>query len=154
MIQRIQSLYLLVVVALMTTTLFAPLAKFMTTQAEFALKAFTLEDVASGVTQSIPPYMGILLLLTAIVPFVTLFMYKRRMLQIRLCAVNIVLLIGAIVFLAIYYYLNSMFDGAEFTARSFSMAAIFPLLSLILTYMAARAIFKDEMLVRSLDRIR
>lgn len=154
MIQRIQSLYLLIVAALMTTTLFAPLAKFMTDKAEFALNAFTLEDVATGVTQSIPPYLGILLVLTVIVPFVTMLLFKRRMLQIRLCAVNIVLLIGVVIFIAIYYYLNSILDGAEFTARSFSMAAIFPLLSLILTYLAARAIFKDEMLVRSLDRIR
>jgi hypothetical protein len=98
--------------------------------------------------------MGILLVLTAILPLVTMFLYKRRMLQIRLCAVNIVLLIGVVVFVAIYYYLNSILDGAEFTARSFSITAIFPLLSLILTYLAARAIFRDEMLVRSLDRIR
>lgn len=154
MIQRIQSLYLLVVVALMTTALFTPLATFLTDKAEFALNAFSLEDVATGVTQYIPPYLGVLLLLTAVVPFVTLFLYKRRMLQIRLCAVNIVLLLGVIVFLAIYYYMNSILDGAEYTNRSFSIAAIFPLLSLILTYLAARAIFKDEMLVRSLDRIR
>jgi hypothetical protein len=34
------------------------------------------------------------------------------------------------------------------------MGAIMPILSLILVVLAARAIFKDEVLVRSLDRIR
>jgi hypothetical protein len=96
-----------------------------------------------------------MLLLTAIVPLVTLFLFKKRLLQIRLCAVNIVLLLGTLIFIAIYYYLGSRFF-AEFSyeVRGFKIAAIFPLLSLVLTYLAARAIFKDEMLVRSLDRIR
>ncbi len=152
MIQRIQSLYLLIVAGLMTTSLFLPLAHYVSGLSEYELFAFSLK----GADYAQPtPYLGFMLLLTAIVPLVTIFLYKKRLLQIRLCAVNIVLLLGTLIFIAIYYYLGSRFF-AEFSyeVRGFDIAAIFPLLSLVLTYLAARAIFKDEMLVRSLDRIR
>lgn len=152
MIQRIQSLYLLIVAGLMIATLFAPIAYFFTGTAEYELYSFMLKSRVESIST---PYMGLLLLATAILPLVTLFLYKNRMLQIRLCAVNIVLLVGAIIFMAIYYYLSArMFSGLEFQTRGFRIAVIFPLISIILNYLAMRAIFKDEMLVRSLDRIR
>lgn len=152
MIQRIQTLYLFAVAALMATALFTPLANFMAGAEEYKLYAYALK----GIEQSYSAiYMGIIVALAAIVPLVNIFLYKKRLLQIRLCAVEIVLLLGSIVFMAIYYYLsNRMFTELEFHAQSLRIAAIFPLVSLILTYMASRAIFKDEMLVRSLDRIR
>lgn len=152
MIQRIQTLYLFAVAALMVTALLTPLANFMAGAEEYKLYAYALK----GAEQSYSAiYMGIIVALAAIVPLVNIFLYKKRLLQIRLCAVEIVLLLGSLVFMAIYYYLsNRMFTELEFHAQSLRIAAIFPLVSLILTYMASRAIFKDEMLVRSLDRIR
>lgn len=152
MIQRIQSLYLVIIAGLMISALFLPLAYFWSGKIEYQLYAFSLKSAVETVGT---PYLGLLLLLTAVLPVVTLFLYKKRLLQIRLCAVNMVLLIGAIIFIAIYYYLSArMFSNVEFTHRGFRLAVIFPLLSLILNYLAIRAIFKDEMLVRSLDRIR
>jgi hypothetical protein len=57
--------------------------------------------------------------------------------------------------MAIYYYLgNSMFSQFEYHAQGIHIAIIFPLVAIILDYLALRAIFRDEMLVRSLDRIR
>lgn len=152
MIQRIQSLYLLAVAALMATAVFTPLATFLAGVEEYELFAFALK----GPEQSFPTvYMGVIIALSALLPLITIFMYKKRLLQIRLCAVEIVLLLGVIAFMIIYYCLsNRMFSDLEFYAQSIRIAMIFPLVSLILVYMAARAIFKDEMLVRSLDRIR
>ncbi|MBR4999907.1 MAG: DUF4293 family protein, partial [Rikenellaceae bacterium] len=70
-------------------------------------------------------------------------------------AVEIVLLLGSLIFMGIYYFLsNRMFSELDFHIQSLRIAVVFPVVSLILTYMASRAIFKDEMLVRSLDRIR
>lgn len=152
MIQRIQSLYLLAVAAMMATAIFTPLATFMAGAEEFKLFAFALKG-AEQTNSTI--YMGIIIALAAIVPLVTIFLYKNRLLQIRLCAVEIVLLLGSIGFMGIYYYLsNRMFSDYEFHAQSLRITMIFPIVSLILTYMASRAIFKDEMLVRSLNRIR
>ena len=152
MIQRIQSLYLLAVAALMIAATFTPLAYFVGGVEEYKLFAFSLKS--AEVTHS-TIYMGIIVALSAIVPTVTIFLFKNRMLQIRLCAVELVLLLGSQVFMAIYYYLgNRMFSQFEYHAQGIHIAIIFPLVAIILDYLALRAIFRDEMLVRSLDRIR
>lgn len=152
MIQRIQTLYLLAVAALMTTAVLTPLAYFAAGAQEYLLYAFSLKG---GETSYSTIYMGVVVALAAIIPFVTIFLYKNRTLQIRLCAVELVLLLGSAVFMGIYYYLGSrMFSQLEFSMQGFRIAIIFPVVSLILDYLALRAIFHDEMLVRSLDRIR
>ena len=100
-------------------------------------------------------YMGVVVALATIVPLVTIFLFKNRMLQIRLCAVELVLLFGAQIFMALYYYLsNRIFEQLQFHTQGIRIAILFPLVAMILDYLALRAIFKDEMLVRSLDRIR
>ena len=152
MIQRIQSLYLLAIAALMATAILTPLAYFVAGAEEYLLYAFALKG---GEASYSTLYMGVIVALAAILPLVTIFMYKNRMLQIRLCAVEMVLLIGSVVFMAIYYYLGSrMFSNLEFSTQGFRIAITFPLVALVLDYLAMRAIFHDEMLVRSLDRIR
>lgn len=152
MIQRIQTLYLLAVTALMAAAVFTPLAYFVGGVEKYKLFAFALKG--AEVSHS-TIYMGIVVALAAIIPFITIFLFKNRMLQIRLCAVELVLLLGSQVFMAIYYYLsNRMFAHLEFHAQGLHIAIIFPLVAIILDYLALRAIFKDEMLVRSLDRIR
>ena len=155
MIQRIQTLYLLGIVALMVAALFTPLAYFVAGTEVYELFAFSLK--AEGTTEAgqSTMYMGVIVALATLLPLVTIFCFKNRMLQIRLCAVELVLLAGAEIFMAIYYYLsNRMFSMMEFHTQGFRIAIIFPIIALILDYLALRAIFKDEMLVRSLDRIR
>ena len=152
MIQRIQTLYLFAAAALMVTALLTPLAYFAAGTDEYTLRAFSLSG--SGMTQS-TIYMGIVMALAAAVPLVNIFLFKRRMLQIRLCAVELVLLLGSVAFIGIYYYLSArMISQAEFNGQGFRIAAVFPLVALLLDYLAMRAIFKDELLVKSLDRIR
>lgn len=154
MIQRIQTLYLLAVAVLMSLTLFLPIASFVVDGTTFELNAFSLScDGASESTL----WMGIMLAMATALPLVTIFLYKRRTLQVRLCAVELVLLLGSLVMIGIYYWLtSSLFDDSTLVVehRQFGWAAPMPIVSLVLTYLASRAIFKDEVLVRSLDRIR
>ncbi len=152
MIQRIQTLYLLAIVALMAAALFTPLAYFVAGVEEYKLFAYSLKGEQSEFSTI---YMGLILTLATIVPLVNIFLYKNRQLQIRLCAIELVLLIGSLAFIAIYYYLsNRMFAELAFHTQGFRIAIVFPLVAIILDYLAMRAIFHDEMLVRSLDRIR
>ena len=60
MIQRIQTLHLLIVTALMAVTLFAPLAWFAGDAGEFRLYAFSLQTSAGEAVQS-TVYMGVVL---------------------------------------------------------------------------------------------
>ena len=152
MIQRIQTLYLFVVALLMSLTLFMPIASFTVAGQTYELTAFALR---CGEASETTVWMGIMLSLAAALPLVNIFLFKRRVLQIRLCAVEIILLLGSLVMIGLYYWLTSrIFEGLVIEHRQFGWAAPMPLVSLILAYLASRAIFKDEMLVRSLDRIR
>ena len=151
MIQRIQTLYLLIVTALVAVMLFAPLAWFA---GEYGLYAFSLRS-ADGTLAQPTLYLGILLALAAALPLVTIFLYRRRLLQIRLCVAEMVLLAGAVVMEGVYYFLSGrLFAGMAFHTQGFRPAIALPLVALLFAFLAARAIFHDELLVRSADRIR
>ena len=154
MIQRIQTIYLLLAAALTACTTFFSLGTFSTGTEEFTLRAFGLKD-AEGATVQSTIYMGILLTLALAVAVVTIFLFKRRLLQIRMCVVEMILLVGAQAMTVIYYYLSCrVFSSVEFQAHSLKLPLVFPAIALIFTFLAARAIFRDEILVRSVDRIR
>ena len=85
MIQRIQSLYLLIAAALMSLTLLMPIATFVVDGQTFELSAFALS--CGEVSQS-TLWMGVMLILATVLPLVTIFLFKRRTLQVRLCAVE------------------------------------------------------------------
>jgi len=127
--------------------------------AESAAAAATAVPAAGETLFSdpMPPYLGILLVLAAVLPLVTIFLFRRRLLQIRLCAVEMMLLIGAFVMEAVYYFrLKALFADLATTAAhaSLKLPMIFPLLALFFVFLASRAVFRDEMLVRAADRIR
>ncbi len=148
MIQRIQSLYLLLIAALIGVMFCHPLMWFATEGNQLYLHALelTLNGVKVGDT---PLYFPILLALAALLPLVTILLFKRRMLQIRLCAAEAVLLVGVLAMEAMLYWGPQALDTGGLQPASFA-----PVAGLLLVWLAARAIFKDELLVRSLDRIR
>ena len=149
MIQRIQTLYLLIIAALMAVTLFSGLAWFAGDAGEFGLYAFGLKTAEGELVQS-TVYMGVLLALACALPLVTVFLFRRRLLQIRLCVVEMVLLLGSLVMEGVYYFLS----WRVFHTQGFKPAIVLPLVCLLFAYLAARAIFRDELLVRAADRIR
>ena len=100
-------------------------------------------------------YMGILLALALVLPLTTIFLFKRRMLQFRLGVVEMILLLGAQIVMGIYYFLSyRLFSSFEFHAQSVKLPLVLPLIAMIFTYLAVRAIFRDELMIRSMDRIR
>lgn len=149
MIQRIQTLYLLIATALMAVAIFTPVGRFFDGTQEFTLTAFALKD-AAGATVQPALYMGILLALAGLLPFIVIFLFKNRQLQIRLCAAEVVLLVGSLVVMGIYYYLSTRL----FDICSLKLGIAMPLLAIVFVGLAIRSIFRDEVLVRSLDRIR
>ena len=152
MIQRIQSFYLLLVALLMLAMLFVPFADFNNETASYIFKA-------KGVyTHSDPPTLVYaawslfaLLLLTVILPVITIFKYKKRILQMRLCLLNGILIVAFYGVFFIYWWLLSRDLSVETT---FKATLAMPAVALILDYMAARCILQDELLVRSESRIR
>lgn len=155
MIQRIQTIYLLLATVLMSLTLFLPLATIINGANEVVVKAFVVDGL-DGVITTLPLYLGLLLSLTTALLLSIIFFFKKRMLQIRLCVSAIVLLVGSAAFIGLYCY--RLYDilsatGAE-QIFTLGFASLMPIVAIIPMVLAIRGIAKDEALVRSLDRIR
>jgi len=150
MIQRIQTLYLLAVAALGITLLFMPVVQLVSPQEAAELQVYELSAMGGA------PLQGLwgLTLTTALIPLLALvdiFLYKKRILQARLNIFTVMLCLGYYGVLAIYIWLAKVSLGVEWHIIPW---ASIPLICLILTLMATRAILKDEALVRAADRIR
>ncbi|MBI9053172.1 MAG: DUF4293 domain-containing protein [Bacteroidales bacterium] len=152
MIQRIQSIYLLIVTLLLGSLFAFPLAELLSSDGQlfiFNFNGLSIENEAGMYLLTIPPV--VLLVINILISFVTLFFYKKRVLQMRLNSFNIILLLG---YVGLNYYYIHNFSKQLDGIVSYHVIAIFPLIAAIFTYLAIRAIGKDEALIRSMDRIR
>ena len=139
MVQRSQTIWLLLAGALALLTFKFPF--YTGSVAEKDGQLHTAKFVAS--------YDLLTLLLTAIVGIASLiliFLYKNRKLQFRL---TIVVLILSILTLVIYFMQIKHFASGEL-----SLAAILAFAVPIFLFCAARGIWRDERLIKSLDRLR
>lgn len=149
MIQRIQSVYLLVVTILLVVCLCFPVGSYIS--ADYSVSTFTNLCITApdGVKDYSPWALFAILLISAALAFVTIFLFKKRMLQIRLTIFNTVLLLG-------YYGILAAFILMSETKDTFSVSwtVCLPVVSIILNWLAIRAIGKDEVLVKAYDRLR
>ena len=166
MIQRIQSLFLFLVIVLGVTLFFLPVIQFTTpdesvTQRMFELGAKGLTEITSDYNPSAGSLPAIelkgvwgLTLTTVLIPvlaLVILLLYKKRLLQVRLSLFLVMLCIGYYGILFMYVWFGRHNVAAEWDIL---FGACIPLLCLVFTMMAIRKILKDEALVRSADRLR
>ncbi|MFY9151627.1 MAG: DUF4293 domain-containing protein [Prolixibacteraceae bacterium] len=147
MIQRIQTLYLLVsaiLIALLFALPFAEIAKDGVVYL-FNFKGILLDGVLKENGIAISILIGIILALHGF----AMLSFKNRVRQLRVIIFSILLLIG--LFGLFFFFTYYSFSGAEI---SFKISMVFPIIAIILDYLAIRAIGKDEALIRSIDRIR
>lgn len=161
MIQRIQTLYLLAVVALGIALCFLPVVQLVTPEETAELHVYNLgaagmEEITGEQCQPVILLQGLwgLLVATLLIPvlaLVDIFLYNKRILQARLNIFTVMLCLGWYGVLAIYIWLAKMSMEVDWHILPW---AAFPLVCMVLTLMATRAILKDEALVRAADRIR
>ena len=149
MIQRIQTLYLLAIVALGIALIWQPVVQLITPEGT-DLQVWELSALG-GV-----PMQGLwgLLVTTILIPVLALidiFLFKKRLLQARLNIFLALLCLGYYGVLAIYIWQAKLALGVEWHLLPWTS---FPLVCFVLTLMATRRILKDEALVRAADRIR
>ena len=149
MIQRIQSVYLLVVTILMVICMCSPIGSIITNANEISELGNLCITFPDGTKDYTPWALCVILLVVAALSFVTIFLFKKRMLQIRLTIFSSVVLIGY--YLALVAYL---FMLAEDTTFSASWTICLPFAALILNWLAIRGIGADEALVKAYDRLR
>lgn len=148
MIQRIQSIYLLLAAILMAVTAFSPI---LVLNDGLTLFSYGITEANENIVK---PTWGIVFMagLAALLSLITIFLYKNRKRQAKMTLATMVIVVfyfvTAIVYLA--SYLEDIFQGVSTVAYGI----ILPVITLVLLLMANRSIRKDEKLVRSLDRIR
>lgn len=150
MIQRIQTLYLLLVVILGTLLCFFSPVQFLAPGSTeyISLMAFDKWPLAT-ITLVIP-----------VLALVNIFLFKRRLLQVRLNIMNVIFCLGYYALLALYiaYTVKGYEQIGDTTLAHaewyLNVWAAFPLVNIVLTMMATRRIIKDEALIRAADRLR
>lgn len=155
MIQRIQTLYLLLVVVLTTVTFFSPVAGLQHAEQaaiyEMSYRGLFEMNVSGNNMLANTWMLTALMALIPLLAFITIILFKKRMLQIRLIIFNIVLMAGFYGLMFIYLW---QFGKSLEASLYLEIPAAFPLVGIILSIMAIRAIGKDEALIKSLNRIR
>ena len=157
MIQRIQSVFLLLLALAMSSVLFLPLWHKIDPQSGQTL---TLSAFSLAFSGGPNPHSGgsawpiaALAAASAAAALVEIFQYRNRVNQLKVGALNM-LLIVAVIGAGFFYstkgeiMLNVKLEGA------YQAGFYLPTLALLLNLLANRFIRSDERLVRSMDRLR
>jgi hypothetical protein len=136
MIQRIQTLWLLL----------ASICAFASVKLPFYFGSLEVP----GPTITITPYDHFILLVfviaTGLVALINIFMYSNRSLQIKISVVG--LLLGLVNLM--HYFLNMR----NFKTGGLSLYSVLSFLVPVFFILAIRNIYKDQKLLKSLDRLR
>ena len=142
MIQRIQSLWLLIVAltAFATSTLTLYVGDLPNNgQIPFKLASNLL--------------LVIIVILLGILALICLFLFKNRKLQFKLSVIGVILSIGFL-FLE-YYVVENIFKPAHAVQTgSYQIGALLPLVMAVFFFLAARGMYRDERLIKSMNRLR
>ena len=150
MIQRIQTLFLLAVALLSGLMLTGDLIQLTAGGGTvFSMSFLGMENNGGEVIQRLWP-MTVILAVVPLLALVTIFLYKKRSLQMRLTMLVLLLSLGTLI-LGAFYVL--MFDRKIDVNIIWKVKVLFPLITAILAWLAWRAILKDEVRVRSYDRL-
>ena len=154
MIQRIQTLYLLVAALLVAALFFVPFAEF--TGKDGAYYLFNISGInvtGSNGSTNLDHAWPVLVLacFSLIMVVLSIFLFKKRITQIRISYISISLLFGL---KALMYYYTWNCNNVPIGGLHSKTYAALPLIAAILVFLAIRNIKKDENLVKSIDRIR
>lgn len=152
MIQRIQSVYLLVAAVFTAIFTFSHLVEIKSGEYLYYITAFGVFDTNSTAEALFSTtFFGLFALALVFLKIFIIFLYKNRAIQIRLSIISIVANLGLI---GLIYYLSLNATSQLESVTSYKIPVIFPLVSVVLLVLAILSIRKDDNLVKSLNRIR
>lgn len=157
MIQRIQSVYLLIAAIVTIVLLFIPIGTIETDEAQYTFTCFNVHLPNGNVVMS-TLYIGLVLILSAGITIYSIFKFKDRMKQSRIVSLNMfVFLIG--IMMMIWLFPDYLFqrkgimqagDNFQFNNPWIMIFVLPP----VCMFLANRAIRNDEKKVRAADRLR
>ena len=142
MIQRIQSLWLIIVA----------LTAFATSQ--LTIYNGTLPNGTElPLKLAANLLLAIVIILLGCLALICLFLFKNRKLQFKLSVIGVIFSVGFL-FLEYYVVENSFKPNHSIVTGAYQIGALLPVLMIVFFFLAARGIYKDEKLVKSMDRLR
>lgn len=155
MIQRVQTLFLLLTTLLPVLFLDGSILKFLNksgTEIVLKFNGIWQTDLTGSLNllNSQIPLSGTIFAI-ALLSLTAIFFYKKRKTQMKL---TIILIVFSIVLLALIAYDIIMISNRYLVDNIVTVKMFIPLLILILSILAYRGIKKDEELVKSYERLR
>jgi 4-amino-4-deoxy-L-arabinose transferase-like glycosyltransferase len=154
MIQRIQSVYLLLTTLLSVLFLSGNVLVFSEGVNKIAISAFSInkiiEDAGSVQVVSVIPF-SVLLFAIPFISFVAIFLYMKRRVQMKVVLVLIFLIIALI---AALVYFSIDISGKYNASLVPGIKLVLPVLMLVFSALAYRGVRNDEAIVKSYDRLR
>lgn len=167
MLQRLQTIFMIIAAVAMIAMLFFPIWEKSDTQLKAEKREYAImdtfeltyqqHDTKTQEVQLLGTQKTILLavgaIVSALVMLFSIFQYKNRMTQVKLNALFSLLAAGTL--FGTYYYVtkaNALFDPQ--LQGHFLIGFYLPIAAMLNNFLANRFIRKDEKLVRSADRLR
>ncbi len=139
MIQRIQTIYLLLAAISLSVILFLPVG---------------YQEAESGIVANVAMSKNlptcILSIISAVTAILTIFLFNNRKLQLRITSVAILLAVLTTASIAVFQFVSGK---ALLTTLNY-IPYVFAVFSVIFGILAYRGINADDKLVRSMDRLR
>lgn len=135
MIQRIQSIWLLLAAAAALATL------------KFSFYSGIKENNVFAELNGTAHFLLLILTITvALAAAVSIFLFKKRKLQMQLCLLGLLLQIAVV-----FFYIN---QTQKFTEGNFTISSVFTFIIPVFFILALLGIRKDEKLIKSMNRLR
>ncbi len=159
MIQRIQTIFLLLVFISCVLIFFFPIAGNLSNQNEtnfYELYVYILKIWKHGSKPEFNYFITLPLLIAnliiAVLSVITIFLYKNRIRQMSL--IKIAVFINILMVVGIYFGYAEIIERRIDLQEEYDVGAIFPLISLVFLILSFRRIRRDEKMVRASERLR
>jgi hypothetical protein len=158
MLQRIQTLYLGIVAIACILLFFFPLANYYNElQGNYKFFIYGIRSMDPEPKVLFSQFFTIPLIFMVVASFIftvsTIFLFKNRPLQIRLCAFN--MLTNIVLVMVIFFFYATKIKTMTLTEPEYNYTGmVLPLVSVLFLIFANKAIRRDEALVKSADRLR
>lgn len=149
MIQRKQTVYLLLALAALIVCLCLPIGS-VEPKAMGAAPLWYNYGVYFGSAFTARPLLFVDLVVVGALTFINIFLYKRRRMQMGLCVAGIILILAWYG----YYVFSAVCDFASQGTFHVKFAVCLPFVAIIFLILARRGVKADEELIKSMDRIR
>lgn len=151
MIQRIQTIFLILAFIAAILLIIVPLVSYKEVLTEDNIQVYVTITKINNAQIVYSPINIILFTLMVISPFIIIFLYKNRLLQVKLCYISLVITLILVMVLA--YKFHSL-DNNSYSSWQVKAGVFLFSINIIFILLAKHFILKDQELIESSNRLR